>query len=201
MRAPGIDIRPIVEMTGGHHFNETFLTGVRIPEDQRIGPENGGWRLAQVTLGNERVSLSQGGVLWGMGPTSEDLFRELRAGGGVADPLLRQRVARIHSEMVVLRLLGQRIMTALQDGRDPGPDASIRKTLADVHGQHVVGLMKDLGGAAGMLGEEGPDAEHLDVWHWGYLFSRALTIGGGTSEVQRNIIAEHLLGLPREPQP
>ena len=84
---------------------------------------------------------------------------------------------------------------------DAGAFASVRKAIADEHGQHAMGLVKDLAGAAGMLGVQDESAEEADVWHWGYLFSRALTIGGGTSEVQRNIIAEQLLGLPREPRP
>lgn len=184
MRSPGIDVRKIVEMTGGNHFNEVFLTDVRLPVANRIGAENGGWALAKVTLANERVSLSEGGVLWGMGPTTDDLFDLIRGHGGVADPVLRQRAAAIRAEHVVLERL---------------EEPSVRKTLADVHGQQVMSLAKDLRGAAGMLGEQSAEAEQIDVWHWGYLFSRALTIGGGTSEVQRNIIGEHLLGLPREP--
>ena len=189
MRLPGVEVRPLVEMTGGHHFNEVFFTDVRVPADCRIGAEGDGWRLAGVTLANERVSLSEGGVLWGMGPTSDDLFAELRRRGGVADPLLRQRAARVYAMSVVLRLLGT---------RPDGPASSIRKALADEHGQHVTALMKDLAGAHGMLGECGEHVKDADPWHWGYLFSRALTIGGGTSEVQRNIIGERLLGLPRE---
>jgi alkylation response protein AidB-like acyl-CoA dehydrogenase len=184
MRSPGIEVRPIVEMTGGNHFNEVFLTNVRIPAANRIGPEHGGWPLAKVTLANERVSLSEGGVLWGMGPTTADLFALLGAQGGTTDRILRQRASSIHAEQAVLARL---------------EEPSVRKTLADVHGQHVMGLAKDLRGAAGMLGVQSPEAEALDVWHWGYLFSRALTIGGGTSEVQRTIIGERLLGLPREP--
>ncbi|MDH3680633.1 MAG: acyl-CoA dehydrogenase family protein, partial [Acidimicrobiia bacterium] len=88
---------------------------------------------------------------------------------------------------------------AMMKGDDPGPEASIRKALADVHGQDLMTLVKDLAGAEGMVGLQSDEAEELDPWHWGYLFSRALTIGGGTSEVQRNIIGERLLGLPREP--
>jgi alkylation response protein AidB-like acyl-CoA dehydrogenase len=200
MRSPGIEVRPIVEMTGGNHFNETYLTDVRIPVDQRIGPENGGWRLAKVTLGNERVSLSEGGVLWGMGPTSEACFEELRA-GGVAAPILRQRAATAYAETVIIRLLGQRIMAEVARTGEPGPLASVRKALADEHGQHLMSLVKDLRVPAGMLGVQDAHAEEIDPWHWGYLFSRALTIGGGTSEVQRDIIAEQMLGLPREPRP
>jgi 3-oxochol-4-en-24-oyl-CoA dehydrogenase len=199
MRTPGIEVRPIIEMTGGNHFNEVFLTDVRIPADCRIGPENGGWALAKVTLANERVSLSEGGLLWGMGPNTEEFFDHVRTRGRIDDPLLRQRAASIHTDHAIQSLLGQRIHAALRDGRDPGPDASIKKTLADEHGQHVMALAKDLTAEAGMLGVQSADAADIDVWHWGYLFSRALTIGGGTSEVQRNIIGERLLGLPREP--
>jgi len=200
MRTRGIEIRPIIEMTGGNHFNETFFTDVQIPVDQRIGPENDGWRLAKVTLGNERVSLAEGGVLWGMGPTSEACFDEIRA-IGVPNSSLRQRTAAAYSEMVIIRLLGYRLMAALVRSGDPGPFASVRKTLADEHGQHLMSLIHDLRGTAGLLGMQNAEAEERDPWHWGYLFSRALTIGGGTSEVQRDIIAEHLLGLPREPRP
>jgi len=192
MRAAGVEVRPLVEMTGGNHFNEVFLTDVRVPVDCRIGDEGDGWRLATVTLANERVSLSEGGVLWGMGPTSEDLFTELRATGGVQAPHLRQRAAAVYTEMVVLRLLA---------GRRDGPASSIRKVLADEHGQHVTALMLDRRGAHGLLGAATPELRDADEWAWGYLFSRALTIGGGTGEVQRNVIGERMLGLPREPRP
>ncbi len=201
LATPGITIRPIIEMTGGNHFNEVFFDDVRIPVDCRIGPEHDGWRLAKVTLGNERLSLSEGGVIWGMGPTSEEFFDTVhREHAPIADPLLRQSAARVYSDAKIIELLGYRIMTMLLQ-RDPMAEAyaSIRKTLADVHGQRLTTLMKDLLGASAMLGIQDEHAEHDDLWHWSYLFSRALTIGGGTSEVQRNIIGERLLGLPREP--
>ena len=195
MGTPGIDVRKIIEMTGGNHFNETWFDDVRLPVANRIGPENGGWRLAKVTLGNERLSLSEGGVIWGMGPTSDDFFDSAR--GSITDPLLRQKAASVYTEKKILELIGFRMMTMALGGKDPGPFASIRKALADEHGQTITALAKDLQGPAAMCGIQNEDAEHLDLWHWSYLFSRALTIGGGTSEVQRNIIAEHLLGLPR----
>ncbi len=200
MRTPGVEVRPIVEMTGGNHFNETFLHDVRIPVDCRIGPEHEGWRLARVTLGNERVSLSEGGVLWGMGPTSQECLDHLR-GTAVEHPVLRQRAALLATETTIIRLLGHRIMATMQRDGDPGSFASVRKTLADEHGQLAMGLVKDRRGPDGMLGIQDEHAEEHDPWHWGYLFSPALTIGGGTSEVQRNIIGERLLGLPREARP
>src|SRR3546814_21104879 len=87
MDTPGIEIRPIIEMTGGHTFNEVFLTDVRIPAENLVGEENRGWSLAKVTLGNERVSLSSGGALWGHGPNADDLLDVVRAHGPVEDPL------------------------------------------------------------------------------------------------------------------
>lgn len=201
MDTPGIDIRPITEMTGGNHFNEVFFDNVRIPVDCRIGAEGEGWRLANVTLGNERVSLSEGGVLWGMGPTAEECADEIRSRGAGSNPMMRQRAAATFTESFIIDRLGDKIVDAQVNGRDPGPFASIRKAKADVNAQDLVATVKDLGGPDGMIGIQKSDAEELDVWHWSYLFSRALTIGGGTSEIQRNIIGEQLLGLPREPRP
>jgi alkylation response protein AidB-like acyl-CoA dehydrogenase len=191
MDAPGVTIRPIVEMTGGHTFNEVFLDGVRLPAENLVGDENEGWSLAKVTLGNERVSLSGEGALWGRGPTATTLLDEVRARGGAVDALERQALARLYSEGEVLRLIRLRTVSAAARGKPPGPEASVRKALADDHGQHVMGLAKDLRGASGMLAEE-------TFWHYGFLFAPALTIGGGTSEVQRNIIGERVLGLPHD---
>lgn len=198
MDAPGIEVRPITEMTGTAMFNEVFLTDVRIPAANRVGAENEGWDLAKVTLGNERVSLSSGGALWGNGPDAMDLLDLVRAAGGVADPLLRQRLASLFVESELLRLIRLRTVTARVRGDRPGPEASIRKILADEHGQHVMGLAKDLAGPAGMLGDTGPLGTEPAAWSHGFLFAPALTIGGGTGEVQRNIVAERVLGLPRD---
>ncbi len=191
MDAPGIEVRPIVEMTGAHMFNEVFFTDVRIPAANLVGEENGGWALAKVTLGNERVSLSTGGVLWGMGPTAFDLLDRVRAAGGCADPVLRQRLAALHIEATLLDLIRLRTVSARIKGEQPGAEASIRKVLADEHGQRTMGLAKDLAGAAGMLSA-------ADEWGYGFLFAPALTVGGGTGEVQRNIVAERVLGLPHD---
>jgi alkylation response protein AidB-like acyl-CoA dehydrogenase len=198
MDSPGITIRPIVEMTGVHLFNEVFLDEVRIPVENRVGAENQGWALAKVTLGNERVSLSGEGALWGRGPTTEDLLELARKAGGVSDPRLRQRLAELYIEAEVLRLIRLRAVTAAVKGHQPGPEASVRKALADEHGQRIMGLAKDLAGAHGMLSGSAPFGVSDGQWSYGYLFAPALTIGGGTSEVQRNIIAERALGLPHD---
>jgi len=199
MDAPGIEIRPIIEMTGMHTFNEVFLDDVRLPAENLVGDVNRGWGLAKVTLGNERVSLSSGGALWGAGPTADDLLAVVRAAGGTRDALLRQELARLHIESELLRLIRLRTVTARIKGEPPGAEASIRKILADEHGQRIMGLAKDLAGAGGMLSSEGPLGTDPAIWHHGFLFAPALTVGGGTGEVQRNIVAERVLGLPHDP--
>jgi alkylation response protein AidB-like acyl-CoA dehydrogenase len=198
MDAPGIEIRPIIEMTGGHTFNEVFLTDVRIPAENLVGEVNDGWRLAKVTLSNERVSLSSGGALWGQGPSADDLLDLVRERGGVEDPVLRARLVDLFVESQILRLIRLRTVTAAIKGAEPGPEASIRKVLADEHGQHIMAAAKDLAGAGGMLTDVGPLGGPVDFWHHGYLFAPALTIGGGTGDVQRNIVAERVLGLPHD---
>ncbi len=198
MDTPGIEVRPIIEMTGSHTFNEVFFTDVRIPAENLVGDENEGWGLAKVTLGNERVSLSGGGALWGLGPSATDLLDLVRAEGGVVDADLRQRAAQLHVEAEILRLIRLRTVTAAIKGEAPGPEASVRKVLADEHGQHIMALAKDLAGAEGMLTDGAALGGGAAFWHYGYLFSQALTIGGGTGDVQRNIIAERVLGLPHD---
>ena len=199
MSTPGITVRPIKQMDGTAMFNEVFLDGVRIPAHEIVGKENDGWRLAKVTLGNERVSLSGEGALWGRGPTADTVLDIVREHGGVADPVVRQKLATLYIESEVLRLIRLRTVSAMVRGHEPGPEASVRKALSDEHGQHVMGLAVELAGTAGMLLDRGPFDEPDATWSEGFLYSRALTIGGGTSEVQRNIIGERVLGLPRDP--
>ncbi len=219
MDLPGISMTPIVDMTTAHSFNQVFFDDVRIPADLRIGEEGDGWRLAKVTLSNERVSLSSAGSLWGEGPSAAMLIDLVRDSGGVADPRMRQRVAALHCEAEVLRLNRLRTLSARLAGKTPGPEASIQKAMADEHGQHVMELAKELAGTDGMVAGSGPRgdlpgsgrrgatevnferdafADVDPIWHYGFLFSPALTLGGGTFAVQRNIVAEMVLGLPRE---
>ncbi|CAB5015190.1 unannotated protein [freshwater metagenome] len=199
MHSPGVEVRPLVQMTGTHEFNEVFFTDVRIPVANVVGDINDGWRLAKVTLGNERVSLSGEGALWGRGPTAGDLIDIVRASGGSSDAQMRQRIAALHIESEVLRYIRLRSVAAVLRGLEPGPEASVRKAIADEHGQHVMALALELAGTNGMLSWAGPCGDPDPVWHYGFLYSPALTIGGGTSEVQRTILGERVLGLPREP--
>jgi alkylation response protein AidB-like acyl-CoA dehydrogenase len=198
MDLPGIEIRPIRNMTGGAGFNEVFFTDVRVPAANLIGDENLGWGMAKTTLANERVSLSTGGGLqWGYGPSARDLVAQLRARGGVDDDVARQRVVEAFIEGEILRYHRMRMISAAVN-KKPGPDASLRKALADPHGKRVFTLAKDLMGAHGMLADTRDLGAEWEPWVRGFLFSPALTVGGGTSEVLRNIIGERLLGLPHD---
>jgi 3-oxochol-4-en-24-oyl-CoA dehydrogenase len=221
MDLPGIELSPIVDMTTAYSFNQTFFDNVRLPAKYLVGAEGDGWRLAKVTLANERVSLSSTGSMWGTGPSADELLDLVRTQGGVDDPIDRQRFAQLHIESEVLRLGRLRTLSARLQGKTPGVEASIQKIMGDEHGQHVMELAKHVAGAHGMIAGSGPVGELPvaartgateinfsrgdgtypqvePVWHYGYLFAPALTLGGGTFAVQRNIIAEQVLGLPRD---
>ena len=199
MKSPGITVRPLVQMTGTHEFNEVFFDSVRIPAANMIGAIDDGWRLAKVTLGNERVSLSGEGALWGRGPTAHDVIDLVRAQGGASDPVLRQRIAALYTEARILELIRMRTLMARLRGLEPGPEASVRKAISDPHGQHVMAMALELAGTDGLLEHWSPGGEPNPVWAYGFLYAAALTIGGGTSEVQRNILGERVLGLPKDP--
>jgi alkylation response protein AidB-like acyl-CoA dehydrogenase len=199
MDLPGIEIRPLRNMVGGFGdagFCEVFFTDVNVPAENLIGPLHGGWAMAKETLANERVSLSKEGLQWGHGPTVTDLVDLVRACGGLPAGQLRQRLAAAYVEGEILRYHQLRQISAKVNKR-PGPDASLRKALKDPHGKVVFGLAKDLMGAEGMLDVTAADARWAP-WASGFLFSPALTVGGGTAEVLRNIIAERILGLPHD---
>jgi len=196
MATPGIDIRPIVNMSGGGLFNEVFFDDVRIPADSLIGEEHNGWAMAKQTLANERVSLSQGGLRWGHGPTVRDLVDAVRDRGGIERGALKERLLSAYVEGEILRY-HRLALVAAKLNKKPGPDASLRKALADPHGKLVYELAVDLMGPAGTLANGYEDGSWAE-WADGFMFSPALTVGGGTSEVLRNIIAERLLGLPHD---
>jgi alkylation response protein AidB-like acyl-CoA dehydrogenase len=126
-----------------------------------------------------------------------NLIDQIRLKGGVADPVMRHRVVDVWIEHQILELIRMRTLVARLRGEQPGPEASIRKILADEHGQHVAALAVDMMGADGVLGSN-VDIDHA-VWTGAFLFSQALTVGGGTGNVQRNIVGERVLQLPHEP--
>lgn len=206
MDTPGIEVRPLRTMTGDDEFTAVFFDDARIPAGNVIGEPGQGWPLAKVTLANERVALSSDASPWGVGPTVGRLV-ELARRAGEPDPLRRQAIARLVVESRVIDALRLRTVASAIQGRPPGPESSIRKLLVDLHGQRLYRIGHDLAGADGLLagaapyGDEGGRAPYRHgggMWDFAFLFSPALTIGGGTSEVQRTIIGEKLLGLPKD---
>jgi len=183
-------------MTGIHTFNEVFFDDVRIPAANLVGEENRGWALAKVTLANERVSLSTGGALWGMGQSASDLFDLVKERGGVADGPLRQRLAALYIEAEILRLIRLRTVTAAVQGRPPGPEASIRKALADEHGQNIMLLAKDLAGSQGMLSDPGPLGVADPSWNYGFFFSPALTVAVARQRCSATSLPSACSGCP-----
>src|SRR5262249_45353641 len=181
---PGIERRPLRKRGGGlgaAGFCEVFFPAAPVPAANLIGPLHGGWAMAKETLANERVSLSREGLQWGHGPTVRDLVTLVKDRGGLSDPVLRQRIASAYIDGEIMRFHQLRQISAAVN-KKPGPDASLRKALKDPHGQVVFRLAKDLMGADGLLASGATDAS-WEPWIAGFLFSPALTVGGGTSEV------------------
>jgi alkylation response protein AidB-like acyl-CoA dehydrogenase len=195
MSLPGIEVRPLRQMTGSSHFNEVFFTDVRVPDVHRIGDVNDGWRVAQTTLMNERASIVE---LLGDGNAADPLVGLARAAdaagrAGVRDPRVRQELARLYIESAIVRYLGLRIVTAFSRGRFPGPEASVAKLAMSTLFKRSSGLALALLGADSMIDS--------GSWTRDFLAAPALRLGGGTDEVQRNIIGERALGLPKDPGP
>jgi alkylation response protein AidB-like acyl-CoA dehydrogenase len=193
MKSPGIDVRPITQITGVQHFNETFLTDVRIPHTNIIGEINGGWKGAQTTLMNERSHIGSGGT-W-----SVDQLIELAQQRGLSTDLnIRQGLAQAHARAETLRYMGFRMRTAMSQMRMPGPEALTLKLAYANHWRLTAELATEILGAGAMLWAD--DAPEDNQWGQHLLSQFAIRIGGGTDEIQHNIIAERGLGLPREPQ-
>ena len=192
MKTPGIDIRPLRELTGEAWFNEVFFNDVFVPDDCLVGAPNDGWRAARTTLANERVYMGSGSSI---GYGVQGVLGLLDTVGLASDPVALDEAGGLVAEEHALSVLGFRLTLQALGGADPsGSEAAVRKLLGVEHDQRVqeVGLQ--------LLGAEGTVTDgEAAMWVRGFLFNRCLTIAGGTSEVQRNVIAERLLGLPRDP--
>jgi alkylation response protein AidB-like acyl-CoA dehydrogenase len=190
MHALGVDVRPLRQIDGGAHFSEVFFTDLVVPDADRVGEPGEGWSVAMTTLTNERMSL--GGGSGNLAMPFEDLAALARRYGRNRDPRMRQKLARIYSQRKILELLNERVLTALEHGQIPEAEGSIIKlVMADLVTDTALRAM-ELVGANGLVADQTSRT---------FLGSPALHIGGGTDEVQRNAIAERVLGLPREPRP
>ncbi|MBI09947.1 MAG: acyl-CoA dehydrogenase [Rhodospirillaceae bacterium] len=195
-KTPGVDIRQIKQMSGARHFNETFFRDVRIPDSQRLGAINGGWKVAMSLLMGERNAIADE-----FGPSFKELYRlaanlDLETGKAIDDPGVRQRLAEFFVKAQGLRFTRYRIMTALARGETPGPEASIGKLVAARMIQDAAAYGLDLLSAAGVM--SGPNMPMNGIFELSYLDSPAYRIAGGTDEILRNTIGERVLGLPQE---
>jgi alkylation response protein AidB-like acyl-CoA dehydrogenase len=204
MHAPGVEVRPLRQMTGEAEFNEVFMNEVRVPDSQRLGDVNDGWRVSLTTLMNERVAIGGGTTARGGGPIGDAvrLWKER----GLSDPVLRDRLMRLWVEAETLRLTNMRARQLRRAGT-PGPEGSVGKLASAELNKRIYELCVDLLGPEGMLYPDGyemrrPERAGMsarDV-RWSFLRSRANSIEGGTSEIMRNILGERVLGLPGEPR-
>ncbi|HEU5150867.1 MAG TPA: acyl-CoA dehydrogenase family protein [Iamia sp.] len=194
MRQPGVEIRPLRQITGASHFSEVFLDGARVPHDAVLGEVGGGWGVAMTTLANERAFM--GGHT--SGPTLDDLLALARATGAAADPLVRQGLAAAWSRGQITRYLQMRIRTATAQGRAPGPEASVMKLRAAWNMKADAELALVIQGAHGMLA--GAAAPEQGRWQQHFLSAPSIRIAGGSDEVQRNVMGERTLGLPPDPR-
>jgi alkylation response protein AidB-like acyl-CoA dehydrogenase len=213
MEAPGVTIRPLVQITGDAEFNEVFFDNVRIPDSMRLGPEGEGWRVAVTTLMNERVSLSGAGSVGGDAVGGSPVQHLIDRHRGSADPLVRQRLAQAYIESRLIRLNNQRAADRRRSGAEAGPEGSITKLQQAEFNQRLQELAIDLEGVRG-IAWEGGGLQRDDLQTFlasdrgdttsivrGFLRAQANTIEGGTSDIMRNILGERVLGLPKEPDP
>lgn len=198
MASPGITVRPLRDMTGGAFFAEVFLDDVRVPVGQRVGEENGGWAVARTSLGHER-STSRVALAVRYRRVVDELFRLASTLGRAGDPLVRQELARIESDVRLLGMTFARVAAAVARGEEPGPASSVSRLHLATFEQRLHEVALALCGAAGILDATAAEVPERGRWTWGFLKTRASTIGAGTAEIQRTTIAEQVLGLPREP--
>ncbi|MGZ4737584.1 MAG: acyl-CoA dehydrogenase family protein [Acidimicrobiia bacterium] len=195
MRSPGIEIRPLRQITGYAHFNEVFLTDVRIPAANMLGPLNGGWGVTQTTLANERAMI--GG---GMSGVTFDAMRKLAHDcARTDDPVVRQELARCYTRFEILKWLGQRARAAAKSGKATGSEASVMKLAISQRVARDGDLALALEGPGGMLSTA--DAPAGGMWQQMFLNQWSVRIGGGTEQIQKNVLGERVLGLPGEPRP
>lgn len=193
MSTPGIDPRPLRQMTGDAHFAEVFLDEVRVPVTNIVGDVGGGWAAAKTTLTAERGAIAGGST----GVDAAALIDLAQRRGRSDDPLVRQALAGAHVRQELLRFLRYRTLTALSQGRRPGPEASVMKL---AYADHLSALTETALAVQGPLASlDGDVLPARGMWSKRFLHSPSLHIAGGTDEIQRNIVGEQVLGLPAEP--
>ncbi|MFN8485011.1 MAG: acyl-CoA dehydrogenase family protein [Anaerolineae bacterium] len=211
MRQPGVVVRPLKQLTGGSEFSEVFMTDARVEKSDIIGEVNHGWEIAQTTLGFERGGsmLTRFAVYSGSLERLVQVCKSLQRNGQTAwdDPVTRQKIGQAFAELEVIRYIGLRILSGMEKGHNPGPESAVAKLYYSEFDKRYHELVMSILGPYGTLLEGTPaalekgmggDAESHPSWAHDFLWSRAPTIFAGTSEIQRNIIGDRVLGLPKE---
>ncbi|MBH0123590.1 acyl-CoA dehydrogenase family protein [Rhodococcus sp. CX] len=195
MDSPGIEIRPLRDAAGGYHFAEVFFDDVEVPITNRLGAEGEGWSIMRTSLGHERATAFLADE-FRYRSTVDKVVRLAVDRGYADDPLVRQEIARIETSVRSITANSARALEAVLRGEDPGGVASVNRLVKSEFEQHLHRLALRLTGSAAVLGARSEGAAENGRWTYGYLMSRAATIGAGTAEIQRNTIAEGVLGLP-----
>jgi alkylation response protein AidB-like acyl-CoA dehydrogenase len=196
MHAPGVEIRPIHQIDGGRHFNEIFFTDVRIPADWLLGTLNNGWNQATAMLMYERVAIGTGATSGVSHPNADRLIEQAEKRGRSKDPVLRQDLMKLYSEETTKSLVAMRTRAELRAGKAPGPGGSLGK----LHGARIARMVRAVTGDV-----YGPDlqawgeGDHTGMTAKALISTMASHIAGGSDEIQKNIIGDRVLGLPREP--
>src|SRR5436309_2318631 len=199
MKTAGITVRPLVQMTGDPGFNEVFFEDVRVPRANLVGQLNNGWQIANATLAHERNML---GSTVRTQQTFQKLLRLARSHRRAsADPVVRQRLADLAIRVETMKLDAYRQLTDALRGRRPGISASVNKLVTTELNHDIARAALEILGSYGPLGRRAARAVDQGGWPVDYMFSLGLIIGGGTSQIQKNIIAERGLGLPKEVRP
>jgi Acyl-CoA dehydrogenases len=194
MHQPGVEVRPIRQMTGGGEFCEIFLSGAVVDDRDLVGEPGAGWKIAMTVFGFERGGLAQAARFERAVAQLATLARDRGAG---ADVRVRQKVAQAQIEAHVFRLIGLRNLTSAQHGHAPGPEASLTKLYWSEMDKRIQETAVSVQGPYGALAPDSPFAVEDGRWQYGWMWAQAETIYAGSSEIQRNIIAERVLGLPR----
>jgi acyl-CoA dehydrogenase len=201
MKSPGVEVRPIKQISGGANFNEVYFTDVRIPDSQRLGAEGQGWQVALTTLMNERAAIGGGGGGGAVGgfQSAFELAQKVMIDDrpAIEDRAVRAKLADWYCQESGMRFTGYRSMSALSRGDTPGPENSIGKYVNASKSQDIASFCMDLLEMAGTLAEPGFDA---NLYVQSFMGAPGIRIAGGTDEVMLNILAERVLGLPQEPR-
>jgi alkylation response protein AidB-like acyl-CoA dehydrogenase len=203
MDTPGIEVRPLATMTGESEFNEVFFSEARVPQQNVLGRRGEGWKIANTTLLHERNVLASSAVLdGGLRSLVRLMQRESNGGARAMDqPVLRDRLLRLQSRVLAMKYHGMRMLTARLAGKSPGAAALVTKLAGCELSHQLQALGIDAMGELGTLYEGSPHERERGRWQSQYMFTLGLIIGGGTAQIQKNIISERGLGMPREPRP